>query len=112
MHREPRRWRTQFGNWVRAYTYLPGMGWDAMNAVSSAGALVLLLAGFAFVMAIVRARPVTAAPEAAPLDDAPMWLAGGLALLACGTLLGWIAGIAGIVCTVIGGAKAFGVGRE
>lgn len=96
----------------RIHTYLPGMGWDAMNAVSSAGALVLLLAGFAFVMAIIRARPVTAAPEAAPLDDAPMWLAGGLALLACGTLLGWIAGIAGIVCTVIGAAKAFGGGRE
>lgn len=92
----------------RIHSYLPGMGWDAMNALSSVGAIVLLLAGFAFVMAIVRARRVAAAPEAAPLDDAPMWLAGGLALLACGTLLGWIAGIAGAVLAVIGVAKSFG----
>jgi cytochrome c oxidase subunit 1 len=91
----------------RIHSYLPGMGWDAMNALSSVGAIVLLLAGIAFIMAIVRARPVTAAPEAAPLDDAPMWLAAGLALLACGTLLGWLAGIAGTVLAVIGVAKSF-----
>ncbi len=94
----------------RIHTYLPGMGWDTMNAISTLGAFVLVLAGLAFIMAIVRARDVAAAPEAAPLDDAPMWQASGLALLACGTLLGWIAGIAGAVLLVIGVAKSFGGG--
>ncbi len=42
----------------RIHSYLPGMGWDAMNALSSVGAIVLLAAGVAFVMAIVRSKPV------------------------------------------------------
>ena len=83
----------------RIHTYLPGMGWDRMNALSSVGAIVLVFAGLAFVMALVRSKPVELAttPAASPAaqDAAPLLAACGVAVLACGSLLGWFVGAVG-----------------
>ncbi len=93
----------------RIHSYLPGMGWDAMNALASVGAIVLLGAGVAFVLAFVRSRPV--APPAVPTtphatSDGPLLAAVGLSLLAVGTLLGWVVGGAGALLFVLGLVRA------
>ena len=89
----------------RIHSYLPGTGWDAMNALASVGAIVLLAAGVAFVLAIVRAKPVEAPAAVTPASstsDGPLLTAVGLALLAVGTLLGWLFGGAGALLLVFG----------
>lgn len=97
----------------RIHTYLPGMGWDTLNAVATAGVVVMVLAGVVFAVAIARARPAGNAPSTAEpgRTPGPALLAAGLALLACGTLLGWTVGLVGLVVTVIGAVRA-GVVRD
>ncbi|MFM8558875.1 MAG: cbb3-type cytochrome c oxidase subunit I, partial [bacterium] len=97
----------------RIHTYLPGMGWDTLNAVATAGVMVMVLAGVVFAVAIARARPAGNAPSTAEhgRTPGPALLAAGLVLLACGTLLGWTVGLVGLVVTVIGAVRA-GVVRD
>lgn len=99
----------------RIHSYLPGMGWDAMNALSSVGAIVLLGAGVAFVLAIVRSRPVESpavATTPSRTSDGPLLAAVGLALLAVGTLLGWVVGGAGAIVFVLGAVRSARVNAE
>ncbi|MEQ1834821.1 MAG: cbb3-type cytochrome c oxidase subunit I, partial [Candidatus Eisenbacteria bacterium] len=95
----------------RIHRYPAGMGWDALNSLASLGALVLLAAGLVFLAALLKARPVSE-PAPAPLEPAgspgPMLLAFGLALLATGTLLGWIAGTLGAGFVVFGLVRLLG----
>lgn len=95
----------------RIHSYPAGMGWDALNSLASLGAIVLLAAGLVFLLALLRARPVAepvaAAPEPAGTPGL-MLLALGLALLAAGTLLGWIAGTLGAGILVFGIARLLG----
>ena len=92
----------------RIHTYSSAMGWGSMNAVASAGAMVLALAGLVFAIALLRAQPAAAEPAAAggapalPGTSGPMLAAGGLALLATGTLLGWWVGIVGAMLFAVG----------
>ncbi|MEY4375335.1 MAG: cytochrome c oxidase subunit, partial [Candidatus Eisenbacteria bacterium] len=99
----------------RIHSYLPGTGWDAMNALASVGAIVLLAAGVAFVLAIVRAKPVAAPAAVTPASstsDGPLVAAVGLALLAVGTLLGWVFGGAGALLLVFGVVRSGTVRTE
>jgi len=101
----------------RIHSYPAAMGWGSMNALSSAGACVLVLAGVAFALALHRGKPAgpeIAAPGAAPplpATPGPALAAGGLALLAAGTLLGWFVAVVGGVMLVAGGAKSAGDSR-
>jgi cytochrome c oxidase subunit 1 len=92
----------------RVHTYPAAMGWGGLNALSTWGAALLALAGLVFALALVRARPVAPwgatvleAP-ALPRTPGPALAAGGLALMAAGTLLGWEVGLAGGGLFVLG----------
>jgi cytochrome c oxidase subunit 1 len=95
----------------RIHTYPAAMGWGSLNLVATLGAVVLALAGLVFALALARAKPI--APDgglagtapALPGTPGPALAAGGLALIAAGTLLGWEVGIAG------GGLFALGAWR-
>ena len=85
----------------RIHTYSAAMGWESLNTMATVGAMLLAIAGLVFAVALVSAKRVV--PEAAAAGDAlvlpgtpgPALAAGGLTLIAAGTLLGWEVGIAG-----------------
>ncbi len=92
----------------RIHTYPAAMGWGGLNAVASTGALVLLLAGVVFALALLRAQPLPP-PERAPElrgTPGPGLAAMGLALLAAGTLLGWLVGMVGAGLLAVGTWRA------
>ena len=95
----------------RIHTYPAAMGWGGLNLLATLGSLVLAGAGVVFAVALFRARSVASEPSrtggeiALPGTPGPALAAGGLALLAMGTLLGWLAGVVG------GGLLAVGAWR-
>ena len=93
----------------RIHTYSATMGWGSMNAMASAGAMLLAVAGMVFAIALLRAKPAATEPPAAgaaaalPGTPGPMLAASGLAVLAMGTLLGGWVGVVGALLFAAGG---------
>jgi len=100
----------------RIHTYGEKLGWGPLNALSSAGAIVLLVAGVLFALALVRGRRATppptpggAAPAAPPSPSAaPALFALGLGVAAAGMQLGWAVGSVGGLLVLLGVWRSMG----
>jgi cytochrome c oxidase subunit 1 len=93
----------------RIHTYPAAMGWGGLNLLATLGTVVLVGAGVVFAVALLRAKRVDAdaarpgGEVALPGTPGPALAASGLALLATGTLLGWLVGTVGAGLLAVGG---------